>query len=108
MLRATRRLRARRAAAGSERLYTILTPKEVVAVSLSRAASSAFSDAGSGVKERARRVRGVRLVAALAAAAAFVALAQGARAQLTGGRTPTGGPGGEHEIYGEFKVDESK
>jgi len=75
-------------------------------VSLSRAASSAFSDAGSVVEARARR--SLRLAAAFALAAAFVALSTGARAQLTGGRAPTGGPGGEHEIYGEFKVDESK
>jgi Flp pilus assembly protein TadD len=82
-----------------------LTLKEVAAVSLGQTASSAFFDVGAGVKARARVARPA---AALTLAAAFVALSAVARAQLTGGRLPTGGPGGEHEIYGEFKVDESK
>jgi cytochrome c-type biogenesis protein CcmH/NrfG len=48
----------------------------------------------------------VALAAALAAT--FLLCAQAAHAQIAGARAPVGGPGGEHEIYGEFKVDESK
>jgi TolA-binding protein len=55
---------------------------------------------------RGRALR--RAVAAALAAAAFVALPHGARAQIDGSRAPVGGSGGQHEIYGEFKVDESK
>lgn len=48
--------------------------------------------------------------AALAAAlvAALLSAARVGVAQVAGTRAPVGGSGGQHEIYGEFKVDESK
>jgi len=54
--------------------------------------------------------RPVSSAVAVAAALALTLLlsAQAARAQIAGARAPVGGSGGEHEIYGEFKVDESK
>ena len=45
---------------------------------------------------------------AAAFAATLLLAPRAAVAQLAGARAPVGGPGGEHEIYGEFKVDESK
>ena len=71
----------------------------------SRPAPTAHSDAGTDVSARPRRAP--RLAFAAALAAAFLLSAQAAPAQISGARTPIGGPGGEHEIYGEFKVDES-
>ena len=63
----------------------------------------------AGTVHGALRRRALRTVAAALLAAAFVALtAQGTLAQIAGARAPVGGLGGEHEIYGEFKVDESK
>ncbi|HEX8503306.1 MAG TPA: tetratricopeptide repeat protein [Pyrinomonadaceae bacterium] len=43
-----------------------------------------------------------------ALAAALLLCNAPARAQVAGARAPVGGSGGEHEIYGEFKVDESR
>ncbi|HVG30355.1 MAG TPA: tetratricopeptide repeat protein, partial [Pyrinomonadaceae bacterium] len=72
-------------------------------------ASSTRFAVGSDVRAHARRGRALRgVVVAALAAAALVALPQVARAQIDGARAPAGGSGGQHEIYGEFKVDESK
>src|SRR5215212_4872859 len=75
----------------------------------SQASSSAPFAAGRDVKANVRRGPALRgAVAAVLAAAAFVPLRQGPPARLHVGRAPAGGSGGQHEIYGEFKVDESK
>ena len=66
----------------------------------SRVASSARARAAAVFVETLPRAA----AAAFAVAAALLLFAEGARAQ----RAPVGGLGGEHEIYGEFKVDESK
>lgn len=76
-------------------------------MSMSQAASSAPFDVGRNTRAQARRGRAWRAVAAAAlAAASSVAMSPVARAQ--GMRAPVGGPGGEHTIYGELKVDEKK
>jgi Flp pilus assembly protein TadD len=77
-------------------------------MSSSRPASTTHSDAENGLRARPRRGRASRLGAAAALAATLLLSSQAARAQLAGARVPVGGSGGEHEIYGEFKVDESK
>jgi len=74
----------------------------------SRLASAARSDAANGNKARPRRVCASRVAFVAFAAASLLLSAQAARAQFSGTRAPVGGLGGEHEIYGEFKVDESK
>ncbi|HEX6185151.1 MAG TPA: tetratricopeptide repeat protein [Pyrinomonadaceae bacterium] len=78
-------------------------------MSSSRPASSAHPATVNGLKARPRRARVSRVAVAVAlAAVAFLLFTQTALAQISGTRAPVGGLGGEHEIYGEFKVDESK
>jgi tetratricopeptide (TPR) repeat protein len=72
-----------------------------------QAALSAAFDTGTRLTSRARLASRVAVAAALVVAA-LVAAPRGARAQIDGARAPLGGTNGEHQIYGEFKVDESK
>jgi cytochrome c-type biogenesis protein CcmH/NrfG len=77
-------------------------------MSSSRPASTAPPDAGEGANARTPRARASRVAVAAALAATLLLASRGAPAQIAGARAPVGGSGGEHEIYGEFKVDESK
>lgn len=74
----------------------------------SRRASAAHAGAVKGFRARTLRAPHALAASAALAAVALLLSAQAAPAQISGSRAPVGGPGGEHEIYGEFKVDESK
>ena len=73
-------------------------------MSKTQAASRAPLDHGGDSKRAGRALR----VAAVALLAAAAAVAWSPVAGAQGTRAPVGGPGGEHTIYGELKVDERK
>ena len=77
-------------------------------MSSSRPALTPRPDARNGTEARAQRTPRAAFAAALCAAALLLAAPQTRAHGVQGARTPVGGLGGEHEIYGEFKVDESK
>ena len=64
--------------------------------------------AAAAARAHCALARAVRLFLAAALAAAPALCAPPAAALAQGMRAPSGGPGGEHTIYGEFKIDASK